>query len=441
MKIFQKKNARLKMFYPRTVFHIIVSILTLGAIISNYGFVDGLLNPDLYAPVDMIKRNGYPVETYDITTPDGYVLGLQRIPYGKTNKNGSHFPILCIHGFIDSSFAWIANGPNRGLAYLLADQGYDVWMINVRGNTFSRNHTQYTANDPEFWNFSFDEIGSIDLPTTIDFILDKTNHTQLLCICDSAGNVMFYIMLSHLPQYNNKVIAQVSLALYYHPKMIPDSDLQMLSEGGSAIDDVLGPFLEHDQTTKLGIQFLSTLQKLNGYTLYDYMLYLVYGLRADHINREIMPSIYANFPAGTSFKVSRHLVQLRTSFSHYDHGPAKNLEIYGTQLPPEYNISNIRVPVRLYHAKGDFAATPQEVQFLYDNLPIKAGVIEIADPNFSHMDFLYNEHNNELFNYDVIQFVNNIVNYTLSHGANPNLQIGVDNRTVSFKNDIHTSDL
>ena len=43
----------------------------------------------------------------------------------------------------------------RFTAYMLADLGYDVWLGNARGNTYSRSHVNITADDPEFWKFTY----------------------------------------------------------------------------------------------------------------------------------------------------------------------------------------------------------------------------------------------------------------------------------------------
>jgi lysosomal acid lipase/cholesteryl ester hydrolase len=57
----------------------------------------------------MIKRQGYPVEVHHVTTDDGYILEMHRIP------NPGKPVIFLQHGLLCSSADWVMMGPDAGL--------------------------------------------------------------------------------------------------------------------------------------------------------------------------------------------------------------------------------------------------------------------------------------------------------------------------------------
>lgn len=114
-------------------------------------------NPDaeLTTP-EIIVRHGYLAETHTVKTEDGYLLNIHRIPCGRHGcGDGVRQPVFLQHGILASSADFILSGPDKGIAFILADLGYDVWLANFRGNTYSRHHVTYSTNDKEFWDFSF----------------------------------------------------------------------------------------------------------------------------------------------------------------------------------------------------------------------------------------------------------------------------------------------
>lgn len=55
-------------------------------------------------------------------------------------------------------------------------------------------------------------MGVYDLPANIDYILNTTNHQHLVLISHSVGASAFYIMASTTSSYDEKILAQISLA-------------------------------------------------------------------------------------------------------------------------------------------------------------------------------------------------------------------------------------
>ena len=65
----------------------------------------------------MVGREGYPVETHQVVTEDGYILRMHRIPHGKRSpRTEDKRPAVYIqHGLTSSSKDWLVAGPKKAL--------------------------------------------------------------------------------------------------------------------------------------------------------------------------------------------------------------------------------------------------------------------------------------------------------------------------------------
>ena len=63
------------------------------------------------------------------------------------------------HGIFDSANCWGMHYADVAPAFVAASAGYDVWLPNSRGNTYSKTHTtldpKKRKDEDEYWGFSF----------------------------------------------------------------------------------------------------------------------------------------------------------------------------------------------------------------------------------------------------------------------------------------------
>lgn len=93
--------------------------------------------------------------------------------------------------------------------------------------------------------------------------------------------------------------------------------------------------------------------------------FTVVGFNNDQLNRTIIPDLLQHFPAGVSWKQIVHYGQLIMSkrFQLYDYyDKSKNLEVYGTSTPPQYDLDNVEIPMTLYYGTSDSLLVPNDAE-------------------------------------------------------------------------------
>lgn len=345
--------------------------------------------------VQLIRKAGYPAQAHIVQTEDGYLLTLHRIP--RDNKP----PVLLQHGLLSSSTDWVISGEKKALAFILADEGYDVWLGNIRGNTYSRAHVSLCPCDSRFWNFSFHEMGIYDLPAMISYITNTTSQSLHTYIGHSMGTTASYIMAAERPDIAEMVQAIISLAPVAFTEHIK-SPFRYFAPFASNYEIIAHFFGEDEFLPQNGVfHFLSKY----GCDVDNFrericanIVFLICGFDKEQFDYNLLPLILSHDPAGSSTKTLVHFSQEVTSgkFRQYDYGHRKNLLIYNTTEPPEYNLANITVPIALFYADNDWLASSLDVKRLYSLLPNILDLYRVPFPKFNHVDFLWGKDAPEL---------------------------------------------
>ncbi|XP_053616537.1 lipase 3-like [Plodia interpunctella] len=355
-------------------------------------------NPAIHMTTpQLLALYGYVAESHTVVTEDGYILTIHRIPFSKNSKVGvPRKTVLLHHGLLGSSADWILPGPEKGLGFILSEAGYDVWMANVRGNTYSRAHISKNVDTFAFWNFTFHEVSQHDLPAVIDYIMEiKGWDVKINYIGHSMGTTVLFALLSTKTQYNKVLRAGFALAPVAYMTDIK-SPIRLLARYSDNLEFLLkllgaNEFLPQNAV----LRWLSKHAcEINHYeeVICENSLFVLCGHDASQFNKTLLPIILGHVPAGASTKTLVHYAQEIKSggrFQQFDYGPEGNFKEYGNNVPPEYPVHKITLPIALLSAENDWLASDEDVTNLYVHLtnPIEHYVVPLKQ--FNHIDFLW----------------------------------------------------
>ena len=133
---------------------------------------------------------------------DSVFIGLTRYQStsGSDNNQNEHrerkqSSILLIHGYIAGGNTFTHHSLEKPLAQTLAEQGYDVWVLDMRDSC--RFYTQAL----QIW--TFEQVGLIDIRAAIDFVCKTSQQDKIEVLAHCIGSAKFSLaMLSDAAQDN-----------------------------------------------------------------------------------------------------------------------------------------------------------------------------------------------------------------------------------------------
>eukprot|EP00929_Paragymnodinium_shiwhaense_P103678 TRINITY_DN6734_c0_g1_i1.p1 TRINITY_DN6734_c0_g1~~TRINITY_DN6734_c0_g1_i1.p1 ORF type:complete len:416 (+),score=78.76 TRINITY_DN6734_c0_g1_i1:51-1250(+) len=329
--------------------------------------VVGVLTPEAVAGIpptesteDYLAKYGIPVDEHFATTEDGYILRSYRL-----RREGAPV-VLLQHGVLASSWCWIINTPERSLGMVLYNAGYDVWMPNSRGNTFSRNHTSLKPLlNKAFWDYTFDDM-ALDVHANIDMILKQTGKQTLTYVGWSQGTTQMFIAATGAKkeQIEKKVNLFVALSPVTYLKSQSSTLLEVLSKVGIATAaEAVFPYGILDEFPLPAVAQLFCKVTLG--LLCEITVDIICG-RSKLDDSAAVLNMTGHFPAGTSVKDLTHFSQLLNSekFRRYDYGESGNMDHYHSLTPPDYKLAELALPTALFIGSKDDLADPTDVEHL-----------------------------------------------------------------------------
>ncbi|KAJ0110330.1 hypothetical protein Patl1_03026 [Pistacia atlantica] len=354
-----------------------------------------------------VVKQGYPCQEFYVTTKDGYILNMQRIPEGRVANGEKKQPVLLQHGIFADGMTWFTNQPEQNLPMILADNGFDVWIANTRGTRFSRRHAFLDPNTKEYWDWSWDELAANDLPAFVDFIYSQTGR-KVHYVGHSLGT------LTPLASFSQGlVVDKVNSAVLLSP-------IAYLSRVQSILLNVAANTFLGEAAGLIGIaefnpkgdpavdSFLRSICTSTGLNCND----LVTSLSGFNccLNASAINNYPENEPQSTSTKNLIHLSQIiRTKvIAKFDGLLLYNLRRYGAFRPPVYNVANLPrdLPLFLGHGGNDAISDVEDVQYLISILKYHLGdnLKSLFVKDYGHFDFIRAVNAKDLVYNEVVDF-------------------------------------
>lgn len=410
----------------------------------------------IYEQQEIITRSGYKYTLHEAIADDGYVTQVTRLINPKADPRFLRQPpILLEHGgtidptayIIASSIQhhpekWprtVADGPitswNRSLAFMLANNGWDVWLAETRGSNDNnkkrvrsrigetvraganarKNMTRAESLDElaranTYWSFSQDDIIAHELKSHMDLVLEQTGSKKLHLFTFSLSTPTSLAFFSIRPDYAAKVLGYVSMAPIVSGEGVNSLIKLTLQTLCPILPDQVGTLLITDmlftqpmRDLVVGIARSRTLR----YSVVKAFITLIMGASAKY-QTLLDENVLGHMLRELSFKEAKQLCQQTKAnkLQKYDYGPVKNQILYKSKEPPVYDLSKLGIKDWIIiSAANDALATPQVVEHLKSLVRPKP-IAHLVAPGMNHLDLIAGFDNDKWVNLPVLNYFN-----------------------------------
>ncbi|KAK3916016.1 Lipase 1 [Frankliniella fusca] len=345
----------------------------------------------LLLTTNLIRKYGYPAEGHYTKTDDGYILRLDRLP-----RPGA--PVVFVGNPLSTGSSAYCFLGNDSFAMKLYDAGYDVWLGNARGNGVAVGHVRLKPSQRQFWDFGLHEHAELDIPAMIDYILHVTGQPSLSYAGISMGSTNLLMLAAVRPEYDKFINGAFLMGpvsdISQHNNSVLLSTLHSLENTTSRLmpGQIPGGALIRQFVGSICTRFMRRGRATNHCPLLKALGDLMGG--AGNIEWNIDTEDYA--PTAISLKEMNHYAQLSNpswhGFRQYNYGKKRNREIYGQDVPPNYDMTKTRIPMYFYVGKGDYWTPYPAIEKLRSALRNFRKLYEQANElrGFGHLDFAMN---------------------------------------------------
>lgn len=421
----------------------VLVVLSLQSISCQVQEVSGhdsvIVSPnDVYDAAEIINKTaaeilalrGFNTKVHFVRTADGHHIHVVHVINPLIKSSHLKRPVLFNHGLLESSTIWLINSrrvlakplPNDNLCspikldqgtlngpdllnapMMLANHGYDVWLMSLRGTDWSLGHDQYNSTQPEFWDYSLDDFGLRDIPAVIEHISRETGAPKVGYVGHSQATFSVFALLSTFPEYADKIEPVVAVApVAYMDSTTSFARVFFLRALSSRTRNQHGPFPRNCIQIR---QQMSNFCNRKGDKLGARFVCKLFEALIGGSGGGWRRGFFNHIPYFTSLKNMRHFGQLvkNKNFARYDYGP-RNMEIYGRPNPPEYPVEKIRSrSIVLIWTRTDNLSSPRDVERFKKRLTVPVFKDLFIDKEFNHFDMITHEDCRQLVNAPMLE--------------------------------------